>query len=196
VYQSLLVASDFAEKFGFPDDASNWTSSANKILSNSSIFFDSDRQLYRKGFLLQQDGSLVFDNTLDVSSMYGVMMFGLHTDTGDLKKTVSQIETILLDKTPSGGSPRYEYDHYFESNPAFLGNPWIVTTLWMAQYYARTGNLDKARQYVDWSMQRATQSGVLAEQINPSDNSPISVTPLVWSHAELANTILDVMKLG
>ncbi len=196
VYQALLVASDFAEKFGFPDDATNWTSSANKILSNSDIFFDPERELLRKGFLLQQDGSLVFDNTLDVSSMYGVMMFGLHTSTDNLKRTVTQVENILLDKSPAGGTPRYENDHYFESNPTFLGNPWFVTTLWMAQYYARTGNMDKARQYITWTMDHATSSGVLAEQVNPTDGTSISVSPLVWSHAELANTILDVMKLG
>jgi GH15 family glucan-1,4-alpha-glucosidase len=196
VYQSLLVAADFANKFEFPDDAANWTAVADTILKNSDIFFDPERQLLRKGYLLQKDGSLQFDNTLDVSSLYGVMMFGLHNSPDQIKQTASQVESILLDKTPSGGSPRYENDHYFESSPAYLGNPWFVTTLWMAQYYARTGDVEKARHYVEWTMNHTTVSGVLAEQVNPTDGSSVSVTPLVWSHAELANTILDVMKLG
>lgn len=195
-YQALLVAADFAVKFEFPDDAARWNGVAHRMLENCTAFFDPERQLFRKGFHLQPDNSLQFDNTLDVSSMYGVMMFGFHTSTDQLKQTVSKIEEILLDKSPSGGSPRYEHDHYFESDPAHLGNPWFVTTLWMAQYYARTGDVDKARHYIEWTMQHTTSSGILPEQINPSDGSSLSVSPLVWSHAELANTILDVMKLG
>jgi GH15 family glucan-1,4-alpha-glucosidase len=195
-YQALLVAADFAEKFESPDDAAKWTNAADRMLTNNAVFFDPDRQLLRKGYLLQPDSSLQFDNTLDVSSMYGVMMFGFQNSSDFLKQTVSRIEEILLDKSPAGGSPRYENDHYFESNPSFLGNPWFVTTLWMAQYYARTGDVDKARHYVEWTMQHTTPSGILPEQINPSDGSSLSVSPLVWSHAELANTILDVMKLG
>jgi glucoamylase len=195
-YQALLVAADFAEKFEFPDDAARWSGVASRILNNSSVFFDPDRLMLRKGYLLQPDSSLQFDNTLDVSSMYGVMMFGLQNSSDPLKQTTARIEEILLDKTPAGGSPRYENDNYFASDPAFLGNPWFVTTLWMAQYYARTGNVAKARGYIKWTLEHATESGILAEQINPSDGTSLSVSPLVWSHAELANTILDVMKLG
>jgi len=32
----------------------------------------------------------------------------------------------------------------------------------------------------------------LPEQVNPEDGKPISVTPLVWSHAEYINTVLDL----
>ncbi len=195
-YQSLLVAADFAEKFEFPDDNARWTGTAEKILANAEIFFDSERNQYRKGYLLQQDGSLQFDNTLDISSLYGVMVFGLYNDKAQIKQTVMQIEETMLDKTPSGGLGRYEYDHYFESQPAYIGNPWFVTTLWMAQHYARSGDIAKARHYIDWALEHTTNSGVLSEQINPSDGSSLSVSPLVWSHAELANTILDVAKLS
>ena len=195
-YQSLLVAADFAQKFEFPDDALKWNAVAEKILENSDIFFEPERQCYRKGYLLQQDGTLQFDNTLDVSSMYGVMMFGLHKTPAQLQQTVAAIETILLDQSPAGGSPRYEGDNYFKSEPAYQGNPWFVTTLWLAQYYARTGNPGKARHYIEWTLSHTMPSGVLAEQVNPTTGDSVSVAPLVWSHAELTNTVLDVMKLG
>lgn len=196
VYQSLLVASELAEVCGHPEDATNWAETADRLLSNESALFDTERQCYRKGFLLQQDGSLQFDNTLDVSSMYGVMMFGYRHSMDQLDKTIAAIERTLLDQSPSGGSPRYEHDQYFASNPAYLGNPWIVTTMWLAQYYVRTGDIKKGKHYVRWSMGHALPSGVLPEQVNPENGSPVSVTPLVWSHAELANTILDIAKLG
>ncbi len=195
VYQALLVAADFADKFEYPDDGLRWQQVADEILANASVFYDSDVHRYRKGFLLADDHSLSFDNTLDVSSLYGVMMFGLHTGEPDpIHQTVAQIENILLDQSPSGGSPRYEYDHYFETKQPYLGNPWFVTTLWLAQYYVRANDINKARKYVDWTLAHTLPSGVLAEQVNPTDGSPISVTPLVWSHAELVNTILDLAK--
>lgn len=195
VYQALLVAADFAEKFEYPDDAVKWRTTAADIARNASAFFEPERQALRKGFLLQQDKSLSFDNILDISSVYGVMMFADKDFSVEfVPQTVSAIERILLDKSPSGGCPRYENDYYFASEPPFMGNPWFVTTLWIAQYYIRTKQLDKARHYINWTKEKALLSGVLSEQINPTDGAPVSVTPLVWSHAEYINTVLDIAK--
>ena len=197
VYQALLVAADFADKYAFPDDAVHWRETAARILESSKVFFDPDRKAFRKGFLLQDDGSLQFDNTIDMSSLFGMMMFCPHDTPADtLAEAAQSIEDVLLDKSPIGGLPRYEHDHYFESNPSFMGNPWFVTTLWLAQYYVRKMQLDRARHYIDWTLDHALPSGMLSEQVNPTDGTPISVMPLVWSHAELINTVLDLMKIG
>jgi GH15 family glucan-1,4-alpha-glucosidase len=196
VYQALLVGADFAEKFEYPDDAVRWREVAATILENSKVFFDEQQQAFRKGYNLNEDGSLDFNNTLDVSSLYGVMMFAMHDMGADnALKTLKAIEERLLDVSPSGGSPRYEFDHYFESNPAHKGNPWFVATLWLSQFYLRNKQLDKARHYVDWTIAHMLPSGTLAEQINPNTGEPVGVNPLVWSHAELVNTILDLSKI-
>ena len=194
VYQALLVATEFAELFEYPDDALAWKTAAEAIFNGSDVFFDSDTGSFRKGYLLNQQGSLEFDNTLDISSFYGAMMFGLHKNSETIHDSVKRIEETMLDTSPSGGAPRYEHDRYFVSSPSYLGNPWFVTTLWLAQYYVRADKTDLARRLVEWTLQHRLPSGVLAEQVNPSDGSPISVTPLVWSHAELINTILDLSK--
>lgn len=197
VYQALLVAADFADTFEYPDDALAWRKAAANILANSQVFFDSERQAFRKGFLLQSDGSLQFDNTLDVSSLFGVMMFAPQDMGGEhVLATMRTIESNLFGKTPAGGCPRYERDHYFAADQEHPGNPWFITTLWLAQYYVRTKQLDRARDCVDWAVQHAMPSGVLSEQIHPSLGSPISVAPLVWSHAEFINTVLDLGKIG
>jgi glucoamylase len=197
VYQALLVGADFAERFEYPDDAVRWRAVAETLLNNMKVFFDPKRKIFRKGYLLQDDGSLQFDEVLDVSSFYGVMMFAMH-DMGPEKtdQTAKAIEKILLDHSPAGGSPRYENDKYFEADPKYLGNPWFVTTLWMSQYYIRRGKLDKAKQYIDWTLSLALPSGMLSEQIHPKTGAPLGVTPLVWSHAELLNTILDFAKVS
>ncbi|GAC1386781.1 MAG: glycoside hydrolase family 15 protein [Candidatus Saccharimonadales bacterium] len=196
-YQALLVAADFADKYEYPDDAVSWRRAAERILTGSTIFFDPDRKLLRKGYLLQADDSLSFDNTLDVSSMYGVVMFGLHgTDKTELDETLHAIENILLNQSPSGGAPRYEHDNYFKCDPAYMGNPWFVTTLWLAQFYILSKQTQKAHDILDWVQAHALNSGVLSEQVNPSTGEIISVTPLVWSHAELINTVLDLAKIA
>lgn len=195
VYEALQVAADFADKFEYPDDAVKWRKVADTIAKNSAVFYDGQRQAYRKGFYLQEDGSLAFDNTLDVSSVYGVIMFaGKDFGIEHTEKTIEAIEKELLDQSPSGGSPRYENDGYFASEPALKGNPWFVTTLWLAQYYIRTQQPDKAQHYLDWTMGKALPSGALSEQINPSTGEPLSVAPLVWSHAEFINTVLDISR--
>lgn len=194
VYQALLVAADLADRFEYPDDATRWNVTAHKILEGADVFYDPERKAYRKGYLLQQDGSLQFDNTLDVSSLYGVMMFGLYSHKESLFQSLEVIENTLLDQSPSGGSPRYEYDDYFATQPPYMGNPWFVTTLWLAQFYVRIGKLQKAESYVNWTINKALPSGVLSEQVHPESGQHLSVTPLVWSHAELVNTVLDISK--
>ncbi len=192
-YQALLVAAEFADDFEFPDDGVRWRNVAKTIQTASKQLFDTQEKFLIKGFLLQEDGSLSLDKTLDVSNLYGPLMFGLHPGSVEsIKATAQAIEQRLLDKSPSGGVPRYEHDRYFESKPAYLGNPWFVTTLWLSQYYIRSGNREKARYYVDWALKHTLSSGVLSEQVDPSSGTSLSVSPLVWSHAELINTVLDL----
>ncbi len=191
-YKALKVAARLAHEFGYAEGQHNWEHAATELLKNNSAFWNEERQMYRKGFLLQEDNTLQFDNVLDVSSMYAMFMYEFETDKPRLKAALSTLENELLNSAPSGGAPRYEYDHYFAVDPAYKGNPWIVTTLWIAQFYVRIGMNEAALHLVDWAIERALPSGVLAEQFNPSDGSALSVTPLVWSHAELANTLLDL----
>lgn len=191
-YQALIAASEFADRFEFPDDAVKWTTAAKTILSGANVFFDNERSLLRKGYLLQEDGSLQFDNVLDVSTLFAAWKYELYKEDDEfITDTVKAVEDILLKSAPAGGAPRYEHDNYFAAQPPYLGNPWFVTTLWYAQYKARTGDKETARHYIDWTLKHALPSGVLSEQIDPTTGAPVSVTPLVWSHAELINAILD-----
>lgn len=192
-HRALVEAANFADMFEYPDDAVRWRRAADEIAKGCDVFFDSERGLLRKSFLKREDGSLQFDNTLDVSSAYAAMMFaGKVIGAQHIHSTFQAIERILLSSAPSGGSPRYEHDSYFMSDPPHMGNPWFVTTLWVAQYYLQMKRDDEAAKLVEWTMAHATHSGALSEQVNPTTGEPISVLPLVWSHAELINTLLDL----
>ncbi|MCA9318731.1 glycoside hydrolase family 15 protein [Candidatus Saccharibacteria bacterium] len=191
--RALEEAANFADLFEYPDDGVKWRSVAETIAQNLDAFFEPERGILRKGFLLQPDGSLQFDNVLDVSSAFGAMMFASKAfGPQRIRATYEAIEATLLDTSPSGGSPRYEHDTYFASQPAHMGNPWFVTTLWIAQYYLQVHRNADAERLLDWTLKNRLPSGVLSEQINPTDSTPLSVLPLVWSHAELINLLLDI----
>jgi GH15 family glucan-1,4-alpha-glucosidase len=189
-HRALLTAVQMATHLERIEDVDRWQVTADLILANSKTYFNQERKAFIKGFLMNTDG-LKVDTTLDISSFYGSFMFEYYTEFSNVEDTLSLIEEVLLDKSPSGGSPRYENDYYFRSEPEYMGNPWFVTTLWMAQYYARNGQKDKAIKYIDWALKNSLHSGLLSEQINPVDSRIVGVTPLVWSHAELISTILD-----
>ncbi len=190
--KALMVASNFAEMFGFDEDYSHWKSAADQLLDNQDVFYDSDNKAWRKGFLLGENGDLTFDNTLDVSSWYGAFMFDYYKDKKRIVDGARTIEDRLLNSAPTGGVPRYEYDNYFKVEPPYKGNPWFVTTLWLAQYYIRVGQTVPASELIQWCLSHAGPSGALSEQVNPETGLHTGVSPLVWSHAELINTILDV----
>lgn len=193
VEKALQRAAEFAEMFEYPDDAVCWRQAAKQIHQAVKILFDPDRQCFRKGYFLQQDGSLKFDNTLDISSLYGVLMFGnTKTESKYIAQTAAAVEAILTNKENAGGLIRYEDDWYMRKDANRPPNPWFICTLWLAQYYVQVRQIDKAKDIVEWTQNLTLESGVLSEQIDPANGSPVGVAPLVWSHAEIINTVLDI----
>jgi glucoamylase len=46
----------------------------------------------------------------------------------------------------------------------------------------------------EWTAGHALESGILAEQVNPYTNDPISVSPLTWSHATVVSTAIKYLE--
>ena len=90
---------------------------------------------------------------------------------------------------------RYPNDDYFLAKTQYKGNPWIVSTLWLAQYFNALGEKEEANKLLKWAHDRALPSGVLSEQFDPETGTTLGVVPLVWSHAEYINTALDIAKV-
>ena len=70
-----------------------------------------------------------------------------------------------------------------------------MCTAWLAQWYIaraeKMEDLAPARDLLEWIAARALPSGVLAEQVHPHTNEPLSVSPLTWSHAEYVTAALE-----
>jgi GH15 family glucan-1,4-alpha-glucosidase len=194
VIAGLETAAKLATLVEAPDDAVRWQRTADSIRSNLDKLYHKDGY-FIKGFLLLENGEIQPDNTLDISSLYGPFMYaGLPLTDDRLISTVKHVERRILNTSPSGGVLRYENDNYFLTKRQYSGNPWIVSTLWLAQYYQTAGESNKARELLDWSLARELPSGVLSEQFDPENGASLGVTPLVWSHAEMVNTLLDLSK--
>lgn len=189
-YKAIHVAANIAKTLGKEADHKSWVHIASVMRKQSLAFYNPNLKYIRKGYFLREDGSLQFDDTLDVSSLYSSFTFNFASSRDSILHTAEAIENELLDSSPSGGAPRYVNDQYFLEKQQYKGNPWFVTTLWMAQFYARLGQTEKTRKYIDWTLQHSMPSGVLSEQVDPETAKPVGVTPLIWSHAELINTIL------
>ena len=141
------------------------------------------------------------DEVLD-ASIYAIFKFHLfEADDPRVVSTMQAIESKLWVKTRVGGVARYENDYYHRiSNDiaAVPGNPWFICTLWLADYYitrAKTpAELKMALPIFEWTAGHALESGILAEQVNPYTNEPISVSPLTWSHATVVSTVIKYLE--
>lgn len=200
-YAALVAAASLAEVMGRQQEAVQWQAVADDMHANAqTLLFNKDKQFFYKGFIRvpSDEGKpqIVHDDTIDMSSFYGAFMFGLFELDGDaIHAAYATLERIFhLDQATVTPLPRYVHDPYRRRDPNSLGNPWFVTTLWLAQYYMESGRLDQARAIVDWVCAQALPSGVLAEQIDPRSRAFVSVAPLVWSQAELINSIIDLVS--
>ena len=185
---ALEAAADIAHQLNKPDDHERWSVAAERIKRGLPQLLNNDG-VYRKSILMKQNLELEYDNTIDTSNFYGPYISGFAKDD-DLAKTVGRIEQVLARSSPIGGVPRYEKDSYFKKSADSIGNPWILTTLWLAQYYITIGDRSKAEELIDWAAARCSNSGMLAEQADPDSGMAVGVCPLVWSHSTFAETII------
>ena len=138
------------------------------------------------------------DMTID-SAVHAVWAFGAFApDDPRVRSTMKSALTRLWVRTEVGGVARYEDDYYFRRVADIdnvPGNPWIICTLWAAQWYiaqaATRAELATALDILLWACERAGSTGILPEQVHPETGEHLSVSPLTWSHAEFVSTVLD-----
>ena len=192
VYAALKAASNFANVFGDPDLSEKYDNAAERMYQAfDEKFYSEDVGYYARAII---DGKQDF--TVD-SALSSLVIFGMK-DASD-PKVVATMQKISEDLWVNGvgGIARYQNDRYMrvKDDPAIPGNPWIITTLWMARYYMRFGDFEKAWNLIQWVKSHRQRSGIFSEQINPYTGEPLSVSPLVWSHAEFIISLIEYSDL-
>ncbi len=130
------------------------------------------------------------DGCVDASSLFVVLLGILEPDDPLAIANLRAVEKELWIETPIGGLARYDDDYYFRRDFHLPGNPWIITTLWLARSCFLAGNEGRARELLEWTERQMTPSGILPEQIDPHTGEHLSVSPLTWSHAEYIETVM------
>lgn len=224
VYGGLKAARNFAVCFGDREKAEKYNKAAEEIRAGAAKYLWSDklkrfvRRLVPKEQPVPPDDAHYVeaeklktepktedfydvDETID-ASLYAIYKYHLfEADDERVVATMRAVEEKLWVKTRVGGVARYENDYYHRvSNDiaAVPGNPWFICTLWLADYYItraqNTADLKLALPIFEWTAAHALESGVLAEQVNPYTNEPISVSPLTWSHATVVSTAIKYLE--
>lgn len=190
---ALLNAAAIATKLNHSDSAETWRRAAERIDSATNQLYNPDLGRYRKGQFLNDEGQIEYNDTADSSTLFGFTEFDpAKVSSEEIRQTAETIQGRLFNSSPAGGVVRYEHDGYFLARSEYLGNPWVICTLWLAQYFIKLGDTAKAGELIDWVVETASPSGALAEQVDPVDRHQVGVSPLVWSHAELINTLLSL----
>ncbi len=195
VCAALVSAAQFAKLLG-KDEAMRTYNAVAQRMREAILehLFDAKEGYFIKRIRAYDQGEDVRDMTLDMSSFFGPLCFGvLEADDERILRMFAVIESRLRVTGASEGYVRYEGDNYYTMQSAGSPNPWVVTTMWVAQYHImaakKPSDLKRAYEMLEWTASHATSGGVLAEQMHPQTRAHLSTAPLVWSHAEFVLTV-------
>jgi GH15 family glucan-1,4-alpha-glucosidase len=198
VYAGLQAAANFATVFGDVDNAVKYRETAAEVKTAALKYLWCEQKGYFYRYLRHdfESDQLIGDETLE-SSTYAMFFFELlPPDDPKVVSTMNAIKDKLWVKTPVGGIARYQNDYYHQiahDVQAVPGNPWVVCTMWLAQWYIALAQtmegLEPALELLEWVNKIALPSGLLPEQFHPYTGEAVSVAPLTWSHAAYVTTV-------
>ena len=200
-WAGLQAAANFADAFGEGHLAARYRKASDEIKAGvEKQLWRPDLNRFVRMINRRDDGSWDVDTELD-SSLFGLWYFGMFpADDPRIVATMNAIRERLWVKTDVGGAARYEKDYYHQvtdDKANVPGNPWFICTLWLAEWHiaiAKTADdLKPALEILDWTRRHTLPSGVMAEQVHPYTNAPLSVSPLTWSHATLVLTVRELL---
>lgn len=128
------------------------------------------------------------DNVVDISVMGSVYPFNIFKPSEKVvKNTVEKINMTL--RTYQSGYFRFEGDSYMHGK-----NPWVITTLWMAVYYIKMGDLSNAEKCFKYVVNTSANHGFLSEQVSDENREFQWVIGLGWSHAMFIIVLDELLR--
>lgn len=202
VVAALRAASKLARLFGDEERGALYETGAESVLSAMvAHLWNPDHNRFARRLEAHGDGTFTPDMTQD-ASLHALHLFDVLPPTdARVAETMRQIGERLWVKAGIGGMARYEGDYYARISNDLAnvpGNPWIICTLWQAQWQIASAqtlaDLDAPRDLMQWANLTALPSGILPEQIHPYNFTPLTVAPLTWSHSEVVETVYKWLK--
>ncbi len=171
----LEAGARVAWEIGREREAREWKSAADAL--RQAI----DRRLLQNGYYVGENEPdrrfrVRTEYFLDISNLGLAVPFGVVSPTRpEMVNTVQRIEAAV--DYPIEGVGRYASDLFMG------GNPWSLSAIWLALYFAETGQVAEVRRQLDWCLKHAMLHDFLPEQSDRHTGAPTSATPLGWSHA-------------
>ncbi|MBO5143358.1 MAG: hypothetical protein J6C46_10305 [Clostridia bacterium] len=167
IYEALKVSKEILKEFKDCDF----------LIAEIDLLLPEIKRGIEKFFV--QNGKIkrsVDNETIDISNISVCVPFEVFDIESEIiKNTVSEIENNL--KVECGGYLRYQGDNYMN------GNAWIISSLWLAMYYIKAGDKERALELYNWVTNHADDKGFLPEQIDRNSGKTAWITQLSWSHA-------------
>lgn len=202
VYGALIAAAELSKILGKEAHEARYRQAAGEIRDGILKYLWDEKNMMFVNSIDRQNGALVYDRTIDMSSAFSVFNFGvLPPNDPKLSRAWDRSVRELSQGISAGGIARFQNDDYFKVESPATGNPWVITTLWYGEYLtanARTAaDLDRVREIFSWVARHAQPSGALSEQINPNDGTQVGATPLTWTHGAYVTAVLKYLaKMG
>ncbi|OHA25902.1 MAG: hypothetical protein A3C06_00410 [Candidatus Taylorbacteria bacterium RIFCSPHIGHO2_02_FULL_46_13] len=199
VYGALIAASQFAGILGKKNNEHLFAVAAREVRDGIlRHLYDEQSGLFYKMINRTKNGDVVIDKTVDISSIYGIYAFGvLPADDERVVRALKETEARLMVKAKASGMVRYEGDQYYTVDRNLPGNPWFITTFWLAEYYVmraeHEADLETVKQWLSWAADHCLVSGVMSEQLDPHSGELVSATPLAWSHSGYVLLLLSYL---
>ncbi|WP_457624652.1 glycoside hydrolase family 15 protein [Persephonella sp.] len=198
VYAGLVSASKLAHLTGNIEESERYLKAAKEVKEATlKNLYDRENERFLKMIIRNENGETVKDSTVDASLLAVYFTGMLPPNDYRVLNTVNAIKERLWVDFGIQGLARFEGDLYHRIDRDYPGNPWVITTMWLADWYIATNQIEEAIRLLRWATERQSEAGLLAEQYNPETGAPLSVTPLTWSHAGFCYTVQNLSeKLG
>ncbi len=199
VYAALVAAADMSKILGKSANEARFRDAAHEVQEGIIKYLWDEKEGVFVKHMNHKDQQMTYDKTVDASSVYGIFVFGVLPPNDPRLARAFDITVRKLSYGISvGGLARYEGDEYYKESKDAAGNPWIITTLWYAEYLIANAHseadFERVREIFSWVVRRALPSGVLSEQVHPTTGVQLSAAPLTWSHAGYISAVLKYLN--
>ncbi len=141
------------------------------------------KTILEKGWSIDKDAfvqKFESNSPLDISVLSLVFYGILESKDVKIVKTVSQLEEKL---------------RFYESFLRFEGDkpPFYLSTLWMARFYAKLNDGEKAFKILKWCLDNATDLKLMAERYDPVFKEQRGNFPQAFSHEEFVKVVMNML---
>ncbi|MGV3526409.1 MAG: glycoside hydrolase family 15 protein [Candidatus Sericytochromatia bacterium] len=176
-YAGFMAGAEAARRAGDAAAAGRYTQAAERIKQGISTYlWEPQGNYFARGYNLNSRRRDPKVEAANLALVYPFKVF--EANDPRMLQMAAKIQGDL--SSPAGGIRRYTGDKYYD------GQPWPVTTDWLAIYYSLAGRPDLAARLhtVNTGYAYRTGSLQLGEQFDEAKGIWVSATPLTWSAAK------------